>query len=203
MKLLLTSHGWKYNPRIAKEFLRLTAKEPSEIMIFLVTTADKKSKDWKWVGQEIKMITDIGITKKNISIFSLNRKIKRNELADRDIVYVCGGNTFLYLYGVRKTGLDKEIIRFTEKGGFYYGVSAGSVLAGPNIAIAKPFDDRRAVNLKNYRGLHLTDVVIGPHYEGGAVKILDAFKLRSQHPTVLLTNEQALEIVGRKKRLIR
>ncbi len=203
MKLLLTSHGWKYNPKIAKEFLRLAAKEPSEIRIFLVTTADKKSKDWKWVRQEMKMITGIGIAKENISIFSLNRKIKKNELADRDIVYVCGGNTFLYLYGVRKTELDREIIKFAKKGGLYYGVSAGSVLAGPNIAVAKPFDDSRAVNLKNDRGLRLTDVVIGPHYEGEAVKILDAFKLRSKYPTVLLTDEQALEIVGRKKKLIK
>ena len=45
MKLLLTSHGWEYNPKIAKEFLRLVKKKPAEIKVFLVTTSKKKDKD--------------------------------------------------------------------------------------------------------------------------------------------------------------
>jgi len=54
MKLLLSSAGWEYNLKIGKEFLKLTDKEPSEIKVFLVTTATKKDREWGYVEFTVK-----------------------------------------------------------------------------------------------------------------------------------------------------
>jgi len=209
MKLLLTSCGWEYNPKIAKEFLRVAGKKPAEIKVFLVTTSRKKDKDWKWVLRQIKIITALGILKENIQIFSLDRKIKKNELADVDVVYVCGGNTFLYLYGIRNTGLDKEITRFATSGGLYYGISAGSIVAGPDIAFIAPLDDPSlvrslsTVKLTHMKGLRLTNIAIAPHYNKKEyISIIDGFQAKSKFPIVPLTDTQALEIIGRKKKIV-
>ena len=209
MKLLLTSCGWEYNPKIAKEFLRLARKDPAEIKIFLVTTAAKKDKDWKWVQRQIKTITALGILKENIQIFSLDRKIKKNELADIDVVYVCGGNTFLYLYGIRRTGMDKAITKFAKSGGLYYGISAGSIVAGPDIAFIAPLDNPSlvrslsTVKLTHVKGLGLTNIAIAPHYNKKEyISIIDGFQAKSKFPIMPLTDMQALEVVGRKKKII-
>jgi hypothetical protein len=71
MKLLLTSCGWEYNPKIAKDFLRLAGKKPADIKIFLVTTAREKDKDWDWVRQQIKMIP----TRKRWRLSGARRKL--------------------------------------------------------------------------------------------------------------------------------
>jgi len=209
MKLLLTSCGWEYNPKIGKEFLRLIGKEPAEVKIFLVTTADKKDEDWKWVLRQVRMITKLGIKEKNIKIFSLDRKAVKNELADIDVVYVCGGNTFLYLHGIRKTGLDKAISKFVKKGGLYYGISAGSILAGPDIAFIAPLDDPgvvralSTVKVTHTKGLGLTDIAIAPHYNNKEyISVIDRFQEKSKFPIMPLTDTQALKIVGRKKKII-
>lgn len=209
MKLLLTSHGWEYNPKIAKKFLRLIGKKPAEIKIFLVTTSKKKDKDWKWVRQHVKIITALGILDKNIQVFSLDRKIKKNELVDIDVVYVCGGNTFLYLHGIRKTGLDKAIVKFVKDDGLYYGISAGSIVAGPDIAFIAPLDDPSlvrslsTVKLMHMKGLCLTNIAIAPHYNKKEyINIIDGFQAKSKFPIMPLTDMQALEIVGRKKKII-
>ncbi len=210
MKFLLTSCGWEYNPKIAKEFLRLIGKKPAEVKIFLVTTAGMKDKDWKWVKRQVKMIAKIGVAEKNITIFSLDRKIRKDELAGIDAVYVCGGNTFLYLHGMRKTGLDKEIIKFVKKDGVYYGISAGSILAGPDIAFIAPLDDPSVVRalptvkVVHTKGLGLTDIAIAPHYNNKEyISVIDGFRAKSKFSIMPLTDTQALEIVGRRKRIIK
>lgn len=209
MKLLLTSCGWEYNPKIAKNFLRLAKKKPAEIKIFLVTTAGKKDKDWRWVLRQIRIITALGILKENIRVFSLDRKIKKSELADIAVVYICGGNTFLYLDGIRKTGLNKAITKFVKSGGLYYGISAGSIVAGPDIAFIAPLDDPSLirslsiVKLTHLKGLCLTNIAIAPHYNKKEyISIIDGFQAKSKFPIMPLTDTQALEIVGRKKKII-
>lgn len=207
MRLLLTSYNWDYNPKIAKAFLELAKKPAKDTKIFFVTTAKEKSDDWKYVVSARKQMQKIGIVLENIKVFSLDKetqlKTKPSDLQKSDIVYVSGGNTFLYLSGMRKKGLDKGIKKFVKRGGAYYGVSAGSILAGPDVSLAKPFDDYKMVRLNNMRGLGLTNIVIAPHYAGKAVKIIDDIKKHSKYRIVPLTDRQALKVAGKKETLIR
>lgn len=203
MKLLLSSRGWEQNQKIAKKFLRLIGK-PAEAKIFLITTARKKDRDWKWVRIHIDMLKDIGISKKNISIFSLDRKIEKDELITMDAVYVCGGNTFLYLSGIKKTGLDKEIKKFMKNGGVYYGISAGSVIAGPDISFVSALGDTNDIKLKNKKGLELTKLSIAPHYDNKKhKKVINGLIKKMGSSIVPLTDRQAVEVINEKTTIIR
>ncbi len=201
MKLLLSSTGWEWNSKIKVEFLKLTDKKPSEIKVFLVNTADKKDGEWEYVRFIIGQLKNIGITSKNISIFSLNREIKKEDFKNIDIIYVCGGNTFHYLSGIRKTGLDKEIKRLVKKGVGYFGVSAGSIVVGPSIDIASPFDEND-INLKNLTGLKLTNIIISPHFDKKDKKIIKDFEIKNKCEVFRLADNQALLIKDGKKKLI-
>ncbi|PIZ55936.1 hypothetical protein COY23_03880 [bacterium (Candidatus Torokbacteria) CG_4_10_14_0_2_um_filter_35_8] len=206
MKLLLTSAGWEENLKIREEFLKLTNKEPSKIVVLLITTATKKDKDWKHVKIRIKELGSIGINEKNIKIFSLNKKLKPSNLKCVDIIYVCGGNAFHYLDRMRKTGVDKEIKKLVKKGRGYFGVSAGSIVAGPRINIASVgmviSGDKNDIKLKNLTGLRLTNIIIYPHYSKEEETIKE-FEKENRCKVLRLTDKQALLIRGKIKRIIK
>ncbi len=202
MKLLLSSAGWKWNSKISEEFLNLTDKKPSKTKVFLVTTANKKDREWEYVKFIVEQLEKVGIISKNISIFNLNRKIKKEDFKNVDIIYVCGGNTFHYLNGIRKTGLDKEIKRLVKEDVGYFGVSAGSIVVGPSINIASPFDENN-INLKNLTGLKLTKIIISPHFDKKDKKIIKDFERKNKCEVFRLTDSQALLIKGGKKKLVK
>ena len=53
-----------------------------------------------------------------------------------------------------------------EKGGIYIGSSAGTILAGPSIELAKNIDNQEeASELKSLDGLGLINFVVLPHYD--------------------------------------
>lgn len=203
MKLLLTSASYEKNPEIEKEFLRLVNKESSKIKVFLVTTADRKDKDWKWVKFTIKQLQRIGIASQNIFIFSLNRRIKNKDLKDIDVIYVCGGNTFLYLDGIRKTGLDEKIKEFVKKGKVYFGVSAGSYIACPTIEAATwKQADGNTINLKDLAALNLVPFLITAHFEEKYRSIIEKAASRTKYPIIALSDKQAILVKDKDIKII-
>lgn len=206
MKLLLTSSGWEKNLKIRKEFLKLADKKPSDTMVLLVNTASPTDKNWKYVKINIKELERIGICKKNIKIFSLNKNFPLEDSKIFDIIYVCGGNVFHYLDRMRKTNICKEIKRFVKKGVGYFGISAGSIVAGKeisiaNICITSPHD-RNDIGLKDLNGLRLTDTIIYPHYSKDKEKVIKKFEEKNKSKVLRLTDKQALLVIGKSKQVI-
>jgi len=205
-RLLLTSAGWEENLKIRDEFLRLADKKPSEIAVFLVSVATEKDKDWKYVKYCIKELNRAGIKKRNIRIFSLNKKIDPPALKDVDIIYICGGNTFHYLHKIRETGFDKQIKKLVKQGVAYFGVSAGSIIAGPKIDIAsiggEVPGDENDINLKNLIGLKLTNVIIYPHYSKQDEYAVKQFEKQNRCKVLRLTDKQSLLIKSGIKKII-
>ncbi len=68
-------------------------------------------------------------------------------------VYIGGGNTFYLLHILKKTNMFKRIKNAVESGVPYYGGSAGAILCGSSIEIAK-IDDENIVNLKDKGGMN-------------------------------------------------
>ena len=100
-------------------------------------------------------------------------------------------------------------VKFVKDDGLYYGISAGSIVAGPNIAFIAPLDDPSLVRslstikLTHIKGLGLTNIAIAPHYNKKEyISIIDGFQAKSKFPIMPLTDTQALEIIGRKKKII-
>ena len=193
-KLLLTSTGFE-NPNLSKEFLRLVKKSPAEIKVLFIPIAAKTKEELKYVKESKKELINLGIKK----IIEAKKRI--NYKKDFDAIYICGGNTFYLLHRIRELGFDRLIKRLVKEGKIYIGVSAGSIIAGPNIEIASPFDKNK-VNLNDLTGLNLTNIIVSPHYCKKEEKIVENFKKKSKYKVVPLTDKQALLILGNKKRVI-
>jgi dipeptidase E len=171
MKLLLTSTGLT-TPMIRDLFIgqfdRLNDKTAS------VVTAGRSLEERKYIEASIHEMRDLGIETFELDI----SKGDRFENAEKtDIYYVCGGNTYYILDRIRKTGLDALLKSEIRNGKFYLGVSAGSIVVGPNIAIAGFGDggDENDVCLEDLSGLGLVECIISPHFNKGEEEALKTF----------------------------
>ncbi|HIF93007.1 MAG: Type 1 glutamine amidotransferase-like domain-containing protein [Myxococcales bacterium] len=105
-------------------------------------------------------------------------------LLESDVVYLSGGNTFHYLMHLRRSGLFSALRQFADRGGVLAGLSAGAILATPNIGLAAypPFDrDENNVELPKSRwgALDLVDFEFFPHFRVSR-KIRDAMLFYSE-----------------------
>ncbi len=95
-----------------------------------------------------------------------------------DVVYLSGGNTFHFLFHLRRAGLIGTLRQFANRGGVLAGLSAGAILATPNIGLAAypPFDrDDNDIELAESRwgALDLVDFEFFPHFRNSR-KVRDA-----------------------------
>ncbi len=123
-----------------------------------------------------------------------------------DMIFVGGGNSFLLLQEMRRSGADEIIAEAVANGKPYIGESAGAVVAGPDIGYIRDMDDVKAAPLlHDSRGLGLVDFRVIPHYHGPllgrkAAEIVrrhaDASDLR------VITNRQAVMVHGEKDAIV-
>lgn len=83
-----------------------------------------------------------------------------------DLIYVTEGNTFEILNYMRKHGICeyiKDLMNKKDKDIIYIGSSAGAVIAGSDIMIARDFDSN-FVGMIDFTALGLFNGTIVPHY---------------------------------------
>ncbi len=199
-KLLLTSTGLA-NKKITNLFLEIINKPVSKIKIIFVPTAARNKEELKCVGESKRELLGLGILESNIKTAGLDKPISFKEVRGFDVIYVCGGNTFYLLKKVRETGFNKVIIEFVKTDKLYFGVSAGSILVCPDTSIASPFDNND-VNLTDFTGLNLTDIIVSPHYNKKEKSIIDKFKKKSPYKVVPLTDNQALWVINSDAKIV-
>jgi dipeptidase E len=193
MNILLTSTGPGAHLEIKKAFAGMLKKKPPRTQVFMVTTATKGSKDWKYVRKTARQLNGVGIATDNIRIFSFDRKITKSDLEGVDIILVFGGNTFLYLDKIRKTGLDKAIVNAVKSGVGYCGISAGSYVICPTIEAASwKHADRNTVHLKNLKGLNLVPFLVTAHFDESVRIVVQAAAKKTKYPVVALNDRQAI-----------
>lgn len=200
-KILLTSAGFK-NPIVGNEFLNLVNKTPSTIKILFIPTASRTEEELYYVEKSKEELLSIGIEEENIITFNLDYTLSEEELNRFDVIYVCGGNTFYLLHRVRETKFDKVIMDFTSSGKVYVGVSAGSVLAGPNINVRNLYDDDNDLEIKDFRGLNITNITVIPHYTEEAKEKIQQIKEDTECEVITLTDSQALLIIDSDIKII-
>lgn len=203
MKLLLTSAGLS-TEKIRKEFLDLISKKAEEIKVIMFSYFEEDDIVIKYIDLSIKHLEDIGLLPQNIELIKINNDQKIGSLERFDVVYVCGGNTFVILDRLRKLDLDEKIKDFVKKGKLYLGVSAGSIIAGPDIEIAG-YDsnwDKNIIGLDNLKGFELTNISISPHYVEAEKEIVEKFRKKVDFQVLELTDEQALLITDKETKII-
>ncbi len=154
----------------------------------------------KYVRKSAAELTALGINEKNIVWFDANNPKQAAPFEQYDVVYVCGGNTFYLMQKLLETGLGEEIKKLVGAGKLYVGVSAGSIVAGPDISIAAPFDPND-IQLNDPLGLGLTKIVISPHFCKEEEKIIDDYKKKLSFKIIPLTDQQAYEEINGTERI--
>lgn len=199
-KILLTSAGFE-NPIVGDEFLNLVNKTTSTIKVLFIPTASRTEEELYYVEKSKEELLSIGIEEENIITFNLDYTLSEEELNKFDAIYVCGGNTFYLLHRVRETKFDKVIMDFVSSGKVYVGVSAGSLLAGPNIKIKDLYMDND-IGIKDFRGLNITNITVIPHYTEEAKEKIQQIKEDTEYEIITLTDNQALLIIDEDIKVI-
>lgn len=98
--------------------------------------------------------------------------------------------------------MDKILINAIKKEKFYLGVSAGSIIAGPDIEVAN-LGDPNDINLQDSTGLKLVPYIITPHYNQKEEDDVKKFKEKRKGERVIaLTDDQAIFVEDDKMVLI-
>jgi len=85
-------------------------------------------------------------------------------LQDADVIYLSGGNPFVLLYFLRKSGADRVIQKRTKEDCVVVGVSVGAVVLGSSIQIVEWFSpELNTIKLENLTGCQLYNFSIFPH----------------------------------------
>lgn len=202
MKLFLTSAGLQKETR--DYFLELLGRDLKIIKVVFIPTAADPEKDKGFVDSAKDELKDIGLGFSEIDLKDENKSSLERKLLGADVIYVNGGNAFYLLDWVRKSGFDRVVKNFLDRGGIYIGVSAGSVLAGTEIDCAGWNEDwdKNIVGIKDTRGLGLVDFAISPHYTDGDFKLLFEKSKSVSYPVIGLADSQAILVDGKKIRAV-
>ena len=201
IKLLLTSTGF-VNKNISKVFLKLVNKSASNIKVLFIPIASRSKEELHYVAESRKELISLGIKEDNIFNLEIDNKPDLKELNKLDVIYVCGGNTFYLLHKLKETGFYDIIKDLVRKNKIYVGVSAGSIVVGPDIKIAS-IGDKNDIKLKNFMGLCLTKTIVSPHFCNKERGAIEKFRKTTNFRVVPLNDMQALLVLGDKERVIK
>ncbi len=210
MKLLLTSGGIT-NKSIAKAFLELIGKPAGEATVaFIPTAANAEEGDKGW------FIDDLSNLKKQnlkcidiVDISALPKDVWLPRLEAADVLFFSGGNTPHLLYWLKKSGLA-ELLPNLLKTRVYVGISAGSIVAAPTLALSSkadlPFPHEDAEG-QGKEGLHLINFHVRPHlnspdFPKAAAEYLQERAKEIPETIYALDDQSALKVIDGKVEVV-
>ncbi|KXO90604.1 peptidase S51 dipeptidase E [Tsukamurella pseudospumae] len=151
------------------DFLRRhTGREPSALRLGFIDDAGAPYADQPFGSFEWNQLTDLGfrLTRMTVGKYRDARDFA-SDLGTVDAVYLSGGHTFVLLGALQSNGTGEVLKERVRAGLPYIGLSAGSVVAGPNVEPVAPLDDPAdAPDVTDFTGLGLVDTVVIPHADG-------------------------------------
>jgi len=212
MKLLLSSSSLVHTARLITALQALLPPRPRPWRICHIITAglagrpaaDRSWATEPWVIDEERQLQAHGFLCQSLDIAGWSGPALAEHLAGFDALYIQGGNTFHLLDQMRRSGADRIIPDLVAgHGTVYCGVSAGSIVAGPEIGIAgwSPDWDRNEVGLTDLTGLRLIPIILSPHYVPEDAGLIAA-RLPLPYPILALRDGQAWVVDGDDQYLI-
>ncbi|HUW24357.1 MAG TPA: Type 1 glutamine amidotransferase-like domain-containing protein [Patescibacteria group bacterium] len=201
-KLFLTSAGLPLET--APFFSELLDRDPQELKLAMIPTAGYPEIDKVCLNEAKEGLGKSGFQIEVIDLKVEDPKIVKSKLEKVDIINVGGGNTFFLLYWVRKCGLDKYLKELIDQGKIYIGVSAGSIIMGPNIELSgwKKEWDENVVNLKDPTGLNLVPFAVSPHFVKEDLSFLKEKSKTVDYPIIAINDTQAVMVVGNEYKIV-
>lgn len=158
MKVILTSKGFE-NESVFNKIISKINIEINKIRMLVIPIARKNEyKKEKYMRDYL----ELGFKEENVYFFD-DENPQKFENLDIDVIYVCGGNTFTLKHYLKKSGFEKNIYDYLNKGVTYIGASAGSHIATNNIEHVLKFDEN-TINETDMSGLNLYDGILICHY---------------------------------------
>lgn len=196
MKLLLTSVGVTKRS-LAKSLTELVGKAPSETKVgFIPTAANVEEGNKDWVINQYLNLWRFGYANVDIVDVAAADVDWRGRLADVDVLYLSGGNTFYLLDQVRKSGFD-EWLRENLSSKIYVGGSASTILVTPSIEIADPFDPNLP-GLTDLTGLGFVNFEVEPHCTEARYAAVEAYAKSKPYPVYAIDDQTGIQVVDDK-----
>lgn len=189
---MLTSAGFE-NEIVVENIKRIIKKPFKEIKMLVIPTARKNE-----YNKEKYMLDyiNLGFVSDNIIFFNDENPNSYKNL-DIDLIYVCGGNTFLLQKYLKKSGFNEEIKKYISRGVIYLGASAGTHIATTNIEHVNMFDEN-FVNINDYQALNLFNGIIICHYSEEREKAYRELKRYSKYKVYTLKDKELIYKEGEK-----
>ncbi|MFI1416738.1 Type 1 glutamine amidotransferase-like domain-containing protein [Streptomyces sp. NPDC020731] len=176
--------------------------DPAGKRLAFVPDAGVPYEDRSFVDRDRSLLSGMGFDLLEVTLEGRTAEELRTELADVDVVFVAGGNSFYLLEKALASGFGEVLGELLDHGVKYIGASAGAIMVGPDLRPVSTLDDpAEAPGLESLRGLGLVDFVVLPHY--GNEKYLpeyEAIMRRYEGELTLLPlrNDQAVWVRGDK-----
>jgi len=203
MKLLLTSGGLT-NTSIAKALFELVGKKPEETTLaFIPTAANVEEGDKGWLINNLYNIKKQNLKRIDIvDISALPKEIWLPRLETADILFFSGGNTSHLMYWLEKSGLA-ELMPDLLKTRVYAGISAGSIVTAPSLALSsedKKLYYEETFGYKNEKSLRFVDFHISPHlnspyFPKARKEFLEEIAKEIKEPIYALDDQSAIKVV--------
>lgn len=195
MKLLLTSAG--VNKRsIAAALDELVGRPKSEVKVgFIPTAANAEEGNKDWLISQFLNLWRNGYTWIDVVDFSADGVDWQTRLADADVLYLSGGNTFHLLDQARKTGFADWLRKNLDRK-VYVGGSASTILVTPSIEVAamEP-GDPNLPGLTDLTGLGLVDFEVEPHCDMMRFDIVEKYAAGRPNPVYAIDDQTAIKVV--------
>lgn len=193
MKLLLTSSG--LSKRAIGEALQgMFEISPSEVKVgFIPTAANVEPYSKDWVISQFNQLQRYGFCHIDIVDIAADGVDWRARLADCDMLWLSGGNTFYLLDQVRKTGFDTWLAENIDSK-VYVGGSASTILVTPTIKIADGVDDN-VVGLTDLTGLGYVDFEVEPHCDAARMEAMKEYADTSDNPVYAIDDLTAIKVI--------
>lgn len=150
-RILLTSTGFT-NKNIEQKFKDNIGKPMNMVHALFVPTAANDEESKSVLPFCLQDLTDAGIPKENIVTYNLDKDMELDYLLTYDAIYFCGGSETHLMNAINKVNFGPVLLQALEKGLFYIGVSAGSMVATPAVPnnlgiIANPLEPHCEENI--------------------------------------------------------
>ena len=209
MRLLLTSSGLT-NSSIANALFELTGKKPEETtVVFIPTASNVETGDKDWLISDL-----INLKKQNFKsleitdISAVDEKIWKPSLERADVLFFEGGNTYHLMRWLDKSGLTKLLPELL-KDKVYVGVSAGSIVTNPDLALklSQQIYEEDMLETEEMKGLNFVDFYFLPHLNSEWFKKMRRANIKkvgleTNRPIYALDDQSALKIVDDKIEVI-
>lgn len=131
-KILLTSTGFD-NKKFEELFVANVGKPINTVKALLVPTAAYDDESKSVIPFCRQDLTNAGVLDENVIDYDLDRTMGYEELIQYDAIYFCGGSEVVLMEAINRVGFAPVLLQALDKGLFYIGVSAGSMIASTSV----------------------------------------------------------------------